>query len=186
MTSTTSTRRTTALRLTAIGVAAAGACVAGAGLAAAAAPASSFGQAVGTTAHAVGVEWSAMPDGYTDAQYEAFWGAGFTSADVAALEELWSLDAIETKSVAGQMVLDGEELPFEPGTHPEPEPPDNGAEAAFAFIDAGYTNADNEALSELWGTDTVETKIRGGEMLLDGKDLPVEPSGTPHAVSAQG
>ena len=50
--------------------------VAGAGAAAAANPYSGVARVVEDVAHSVGLEWSAMPDGYTREQYEAFWGAG--------------------------------------------------------------------------------------------------------------
>lgn len=176
MTSTTSTLRSKTFRITAIGVAATGLCLAGAGVAAAANPTSAFGQVVGTTVHAAGVDWSDMPEGYTQAQYEAFWGAGFTSADQAALAELWSLDATETKSQAGQMVLDGEALPFAPGTHAEPEQPADDSEAILAFFDAGYTSEDVEELSDLWNTEYMETKARAGQMVLDGEELPLDPA----------
>ena len=42
-----------------------------------------------TCAHAVGIEWSAMPAGYTREQYEAFW-ATYTVEDMEALSALWS------------------------------------------------------------------------------------------------
>jgi hypothetical protein len=177
MTSTPRTVRSKTFRLTAIGVAATTLCVGGAGLAAAANPASSFGQAVGTTVHAAGVDWSDMPDGYTQAQYEAFWGAGFTAADQAALADLWKLDSTETKSRAGQAILDGGQLPFEPGTHADPPAPTDQEEAAtIAFLEAGYTSEDVEELSALWNTEYLETKARAGQMVLDGEELPLDPA----------
>jgi len=180
VTSTPRTRRSAAFRLTAIGVAATTLCVGGAGLAAAANPASAFGQAVGTTVHAAGVDWSDMPEGYTRAQYEAFWGAGYSAEDQEALEELWSLDHTETKSRAGQMILDGEQLPFAPGTHTTPEPSEDQKAAIAAFFEAGYTEQDIKALNDLWDTENVETKARAGQMLLDGEELPLG-SGTASA-----
>ncbi|GAA4720123.1 hypothetical protein APR04_003555 [Promicromonospora umidemergens] len=176
MTSTTRTLRSKTFRITAIGVAATGLCVAGAGLAAAANPTSSFGQAVGTTVNAVGVDWSDMPAGYTQAQYEAFWGAEYSGEDLVELQEIWSLEETETKSRAGQMILDGEELPFAPGTHTTPELPANESEAILAFLDAGYSGGDVEELSALWNTEYVETKARAGQMVLDGEELPLDPA----------
>lgn len=176
MTSSTRTLRSKTIRLTAIGVAATTLCVGGAGLAAAANPSSSFGQAVGTAAHAAGVDWSDMPEGYTQAQYEAFWGAGYSPEDQAELEELWSLEPTEAKSRAGQMILDGEQLPFAPGTHTTPELPADEQAAIAAFFDAGYTADDVEALNDLWDTEHVETKARAGQMILDGEELPIGPA----------
>ncbi len=63
-----------------------------------------------------GTDWSTLPDGYTREQYEAFWGAGYTVEDLDALCALWQTDAIETKSAAGQMILDGQTVPVAPGT----------------------------------------------------------------------
>ena len=177
MTSTPSTLRSKTFRLTAIGVAATTLCVGSAGFVAAANPASAFGQAVGNTVHAAGVDWSDMPEGYTDAQYEAFWGAGFTAADQEALEELWNVDSIEAKSRAGQAILDGEQLPFEPGTHADaPELTGEEAAATNAFLQAGYTGEDVDELMALWNTEFLETKVRAGQMLLDGEELPLDPA----------
>lgn len=175
MTSTASTLRSKTFRLTAIGVAATTLCVGSAGFVAAANPGSAFGQVVGNAAHAAGVDWSDMPEGYTQAQYEAFWGAGFTAADQEALEELWNVDATEAKSRAGQAILDGEQLPFEPGTHADlPDPTNEEEAAAIAFLEAGYTSEDVEELMALWNTEYTETKVRAGQMLLDGEELPID------------
>jgi hypothetical protein len=174
----TSILRSKTLRFTGIGVAVTTLCVTGAGLAAAASPSSAFGQAVGTAVHAAGVDWSDLPDGYTQAQYEAFWGAEYSGEDLAALQELWSLDETETKSRAGQAILDGEQLPFAPGTHTTPELPADEQAATAAFLDAGYTSEDVEELSALWDTEYVETKVRAGQMVLDGEELPLDAATT--------
>ncbi|MEV0894621.1 hypothetical protein [Promicromonospora sp. NPDC050262] len=178
MTSIPSTVRSTTFRLTAIGVAATTLCVGSAGFVAAANPASAFGQAVGTAVHAAGVDWSDMPDGYTQAQYEAFWGAEYSGEDLVELQALWSLDETETKSRAGQMILDGEQLPFGPGTHTTPEPTAGEQAAIVAFLDAGYTSEDVDTLSALWDTEFVETKARAGQMVLDGEELPLDAATT--------
>ncbi|MFS0700184.1 hypothetical protein AB6N24_09460 [Cellulomonas sp. 179-A 4D5 NHS] len=51
---------------------------------------------------------------------DAFWDAGYTYEDAVALSELWSVDVYETKAQAGQLILDGEELPLRPGSAPTP------------------------------------------------------------------
>jgi hypothetical protein len=142
-----------------------------AGAGAAANPYSGFAAAVEGVAQAVGVEWSAMPAGYTREQYEAFWDAGFTPEDVDALEDLWQTDVTATKARAGQMILDGDPLPVSPGsTVPVPGADD----AAFdAFWDAGYTFEDAERLAELWQVEVAESKVRAGQMVLDGQVPPV-------------
>ncbi|MFD7024436.1 hypothetical protein [Promicromonospora sukumoe] len=147
--------------------------VVGAGAAAAANPYTEFAAAVDGVARAVGVEWSAMPDGYTREQHDAYWEAGFSAEDQTALEELWSLDTVEVKARAGQMVLDGERLPFEPGTHTTAGPTAEDLAASQAFIDAGYTAEDVTTLSNLWNLDEVEAKVRAGKILLVGKELPL-------------
>lgn len=89
--------------------------VVGAGAAAAANPYSGFAVAVEDAVRAVGVDWSAMPAGYTREQYQAFWDQGYTTDDVAALEDLWQTDATTAKARAGQLLLDGDPLPIAPG-----------------------------------------------------------------------
>ena len=113
-TTTTPAARRSRRRLVAVGVLAAGLSVAGSGAAFAVAPNSAVGKAVAGALHEAGVDWSSMPEGYTQAQYEAFWGAGYTPEDVEALGALWSTDTTDTKAKAGQMLIDGEALPIAP------------------------------------------------------------------------
>ncbi|AEE47669.1 hypothetical protein [Cellulomonas fimi] len=180
MTSSTRSNRAHFLRLTAIGVAATGLCVAGAGLAAAASPQWGFARAVEDAAQVVGIDWSAMPENYTREQYEAYWAAEYSAEDLEALQEMWSVDETEAKARAGQMLIDGEALPFAPGTHASPTvTADDEAEIA-AFFAAGYDADDVAELGALWSTDALETKARAGQLLLDGQTLPVEgPGATP-------
>ncbi|MGW6129849.1 hypothetical protein ACWFNE_07465 [Cellulomonas sp. NPDC055163] len=173
-------------RVVVAGVVTSALAVAGAGAAAAADPYSDVARAVENVAQAVGLEWSAMPAGYTREQYDAFWGAGYTPEDVEALAGLWSTDATETKARAGQMLLDGLVPPVPEGTRtadpdpdPESEPLDPAASeedrARAAFWDAGYTPEDVEALNALWRSESLETKARAGRMILDGEPVPVAP-----------
>ena len=184
--STRSTRRTRGRRTAAVAVIAATLTVGGAGAALAANPYSSATRAVEDALGAVGLEWSAMPEGYTREQYEAFWGAGYTSADAEALAALWGSDVTTAKARAGQALIDGEEVPVPPSTAPGSEDPAAGDAAAGearldAFWDAGYTYGDAEALAALWGTDLSETKARAGQALIDGQTLPVAPGTTTSA-----
>ncbi|GEK21986.1 hypothetical protein [Cellulomonas xylanilytica] len=181
----TTTHHRPARRLVAIGVVAAGLCVVGTGVATAAAPTSALSRSVTEILQSAGVDWSSMPDGYTPQQYEAFWGAGYTSEDVEELGALWNLGTTETKARAGQLILDGQPVPV-----PVPPGPvvDEGAvpvtdEQFAAFWDAGYTSEDVEALGAIWNSDFAETKARAGQMLLDGQTPPVAPSGTPAGQS---
>ena len=105
-------------RLLAVGVLTAGVSLAGAGVAVAAGPSSTVDQAILGVTQAVGIDWSVMPEGYTQAQYEAFWNAGYTYDDVLALDQLWNTDDTQTKARAGQMILDGQTLPLAPSGAP--------------------------------------------------------------------
>ena len=150
----------------------------GAGAAAAANPYSDGARALENVAHAVGIEWSAMPAGYSRAQYEAFWSAGYTSADVDTLSALWQTDALQTKARAGQLILDRSPLPITPRTAEDPAPDSTVSytkEQQDAFWGAGYTDADIQRLDALWNTDDTETKARAGQMILDGATLPITP-----------
>jgi hypothetical protein len=149
---------------------------------AAANPYSDVARGVENVAHAVGIEWSAMPKGYTREQYEAFWGAGYTPEDVDALSDLWKSDATETKARAGQLLLEGRTPPVPPGArHRASTVPSSGAtgtQAEYdAFWEAGYTEENLAKLNDLWNTDSLETKARAGKMILNGKTPPVAPSG---------
>ncbi|WP_258723651.1 hypothetical protein [Cellulomonas sp. NS3] len=184
-------------RVVVAGVVTSALAVAGAGAAAAADPYSDVARAVENVAQAVGIDWSAMPPGYTREQYDAFWGAGYTPEDVDALAALWSTGTTETKARAGQMLLDGLVPPVAEGTAPADgtapsdgtapaegyaEPLDPSAteddRARAAFWDAGYTLEDVEALNALWSSESLETKARAGRLLLDGEPVPVAPGGT--------
>lgn len=146
--------------------------VAASGAAAAANPYSGVAVAVESAAQTVGLDVSFMPTGYSREQHAAVESSGLTQDDLTALAELWQVDGTELKSRIGQAILDGEILPVVPGSSAP------GAQYD-AFWAAGYTAEDLETLNELWGTPWDETKLRAGQTLLDGKLLPIRPSGTP-------
>lgn len=181
---TRTARRGKAFRVASVATAGVGIAVAGAGVAFAA-PASSVGQVVHGAASAVGLEW-ALPAGYTQAQYDKFWDAGYSAEDLDQLEALWKLDETQTKSRAGQALLDGAALPFAPGTYTAPAPTAEELAPYEAAIEAGYNETDLAQLGDLWNTDFLETKARVGELLLAGEDVPVAPTGieVPEAPAA--
>jgi hypothetical protein len=146
--------------------------VVGAGAAAAANPFSGFAVAVDGVAQAVGVEWSAMPDGYTREQHDAFWGAEYSAEDLEELRDLWNVDALEAKARAGQMILDGETVPVAP-SGPVEDVPYVGPDEQDALREAGVTWEDAQQLAELWQIGTYEAKARAGDMLLRGEELPL-------------
>ena len=121
------------------------------------------------------VEVEVIGDDVT-AAVDAFFAAGYSSADLARLGDLWQVgEAFEVKARAGQLILDGKQA--ELGA-PTPEVVDPIIEAAGAFWEAGYTFEDAEELAALWSTeDAYEAKISAGQKLLAGETLPVSPSG---------
>lgn len=172
-------------RVVAATVVAATLTVAGAGAAMAAAPDSAVSQAVAGVLQDAGVDWSFMPDGYTQEQYEAFWGAGYTYEDVLALDELWGTGDTETKARAGQLLLDGESVPLPPsgpveeGTEQAAEPAGEGAPPVAA--DPGEPAAEGDEWTGLgdrytqeqydafWGAGyTAEDVVALGELWTTG------------------
>lgn len=110
-TTRTAAPRTRRRRMMTAGVVAAGLSLAGAGAA----------MAGNDAPEATPDDFSAMPDGYTQAQYEAFWGAGYSYDDVLALNALWGSGDTETKARAGQLLIDGQAVPVAP-TGPDEDP----------------------------------------------------------------
>ncbi|HEY3545685.1 MAG TPA: hypothetical protein VGK17_06300 [Propionicimonas sp.] len=178
----TTTGRPRSPRFVAVGIVAAGLSVVCAGVATAVVP---FAPTPTPTPVATAsVDWSGMPRGYNQAQYEAFWGAGYSAEDVVKLNDLWKSDSIQTKARAGQMILDGDVLPVAPSpavAQPADDlsTPREGDQAKYeAFWNAGYTDANLATLNDLWKTGSFDTKARAGKMILEGKTPPVAPSGT--------
>jgi len=156
--------------------------VAAAGAAAAANPYSRVAVAFEGAARTVGLDVSFMPEGYTREQDEALWAAGYESEELGALAALWGTDRIETKARTGQMLLDGLEVPVAPGSVPSYNPGEDQAEAFWA---AGYTYEDLTVLTELWGLEHFDAKVRAGQAVLDGEALPITPGSAPSpAVTA--
>ncbi|WP_188037317.1 hypothetical protein [Actinotalea sp. JY-7885] len=54
-----------------------------------------------------------------------------------------------------------------------PLPGDYTFEQHDAFWGAGYTSGDLKALVDLWGVESIETKARAGQLILDGEPVPV-------------
>lgn len=187
-------------RIAAAGVVTSSLAISGAGAAAAANPYSPMARTVESVVRAVGIEWSAMPDGYTREQYEALWGAGYEMEDVTALEELWGTGTTETKARAGQLLLDGQAPPVAPGSMapgtaalgtaapggaaPQGVTPGTGTTAVTGaqlegLWAAGYVWEDALALADLWDVDVTEAKARAAVAVAQGQALPLPPSGPP-------
>jgi len=150
--------------------------VTAAGAAAAANPYSDVAVAFEDVARTVGLDVSFLPDGYTRAQDDALWGAGYGNEEIDALAALWGTDQTQTKSRIGQMLIDGVEVPIAPGSVPSYNPGEDQYEAFWA---AGYTYEDLLALAELWGLEQFDAKMRAGQAVLDGEPLPFPPGSAP-------
>ena len=98
----------------AVGIAAAGLTVVCAGVATAVVPFSPGTPTPTPVAHSGDTDWSATPKGYTQAQYDAFWSAGYTNANLATLNDLWKSGSFDTQARAGKMILDGRTPPVAP------------------------------------------------------------------------
>ena len=114
-------------------------------------------------------------DSKVQAQYRAFFDAGYVWDDAEKLARLWKLsDPSDAKVEGGKRLLAGKELPIKPQ-------PANVAEAleskrVGAFFEAGYTVDDAVKLAELWHKkDAYAAKIEGGKRLLAGQTLPIKP-----------
>ncbi len=102
------------------------------------------------------VDWSAMPEGYTQEQYEAFWGAGYGVEDVEELAALWTTDATTAKARAGQLLLDGEPVPAPHPASAGPasagaDPASAGPDPASAGPDPASTDPADGAAAEVVG-----------------------------------
>ncbi|GIG40791.1 hypothetical protein [Cellulomonas phragmiteti] len=165
-------------RILTVGVVTGTIAVGAAGAAAAANPFSGVAVAVEDAARTVGLDVSFLPKGHSREQYDAFWAAGYDVGEVDALSKLWGTDLVETKSRAGQMLLDGVELPVAPGSVAY-VPFVEGEDEVNAFFASGYTYEDAEALGALWGIEAFEAKARAGQAVLDGEELPIAPGSSP-------
>ncbi len=165
-------------RLVAAGLVATALSVAGTGAAMAAngakdAPEAAAEPATGVEEAPTEEAWiTEMPEGFSPAQLEALEAAGYTVEDLDALGTLWGTEYTDTKVRAGQMLLDGVELPVAPGSTPSAFP---GEDDAATFWDAGYTFEDAEALAALWGVEIWDAKVRAGQAITAGEAVPIAP-----------
>ncbi|MEV6632976.1 hypothetical protein AB0M54_19730 [Actinoplanes sp. NPDC051470] len=73
-------------------------------------------------------------------------------------------------------------VPAEPSVEPsydDPEFTDAEEKARNKYFDEGYGLDDGEKLAKIWKTDITAAKTRAGQMLLDGKKLPIKPPVAP-------
>jgi hypothetical protein len=123
-----------------------------------------------------------------EADYTAYFNAGYDYNDAEALAQLWHENDIgQVKAEAGRKLLAGQDLPISPSG------PDSGTATAVtdqqnadlqAYFEAGYDYTDAQQLGQLWkDSDLQQVKLDAGKKLLAGDTLPVAPSGTPASVT---
>jgi hypothetical protein len=118
-----------------------------------------------------------------EAQYAAYFAAGYDYDDAVVLAKLWnSKDEIGAiKAEAGRRLLAGEKLPIK-ATPDDPAGTGDTVSATDqkrldAYFAAGYNYDDAVRLAELWKlADPFTAKVEGGKRLLADKKLPVKPS----------
>ena len=117
-----------------------------------------------------------------DADWAAYFGAGYGYDDAVALAKLWNTKAPigAVKAEAGRRLRAGESLPFKPlptQSTPPPSVDPNYEKDTDAFFNAGYQWSDAVKLAKIWHlADPSDAKVKGGKELLEGKKLPVQPS----------
>ncbi|WP_250008349.1 hypothetical protein [Actinoplanes sp. M2I2] len=124
----------------------------------------------------------ANPETARDAQFEAYYDAGYGYDDAGRLAKIWKLsddDRSAVKAEAGRRLLLGETLPIKP-TADKPVPEETVSptqEKQFrAFFNAGYTWDEAERLAKIWKiADPADAKLEGGKRLLAGQELPIKP-----------
>jgi hypothetical protein len=120
---------------------------------------------------------SASPTSYTqDEEWAAYFAAGYDYTDAQQLAALWhdSSDIGTVKAAAGLKLLEGQSLPIPPSGTPETQ----AQKAQAEFFAAGYDSDDAVTLGKAWHeTDLSQVKTQAGQALLDGKTLPIKPSG---------
>jgi hypothetical protein len=118
---------------------------------------------------------TSTPDPAAEAQWDAFFNAGYTWTEAEKLAKIWHLkDPSDAKLMAGKKLLAGETLPVKPK-------PANVAAAlenkrADFFFKKGYDVYDAVKLQKLWHLkDAWAAKVEGGKRLLAGQTLPIQP-----------
>jgi hypothetical protein len=111
-----------------------------------------------------------------DAEFEAFWAAGYDYDDAIKLGKLWHIsDLSKVKAEAGKKLLAGQTLPIKATPNENPTSPD--AAPIAAFFKAGYDYNDALKLAALWKlADPYTAKVAAGDKLLGGQTLPIQPT----------
>jgi hypothetical protein len=117
----------------------------------------------------------ASPPSYNQQQkLDEYFADGYDYNNAVALASLWNeSDITSVKAAAGLKLLDGASLPVTPDGTPETAQ----QKALDAYFAAGYDYNNAITLGTLWHeTDLQQIKTEAGQMLMDGKTLPVAPT----------
>lgn len=108
------------------------------------------------------------------AAFDAFFNAGYVWDDAVRLAKAWHLsDPADAKIKAGKKIEAHQPLPFKP--KPANVKAAQEQAAMLKFWDAGYTQADAVKLAQIWHVTTSQAKVKGGQKLLAGQTLPIQP-----------
>jgi hypothetical protein len=118
---------------------------------------------------------------YTDQQAEqAYFSGGYDYTNAQQLARIWNEPVADIGSIkikAGTKLLQGETLPVKPDLAPAPPVSAQEQKDVDAFFKAGYDYNDAAALAKAWNlADAYHAKIKGGQKLIDGDQLPIPPS----------
>jgi hypothetical protein len=108
------------------------------------------------------------------AAWNAFFHAGYVWDDAVRLAKLWHLsDPTDAKIKAGKKIEAHQPLPFQPKVVNIKAAKEQAA--VEKFFNAGYNMPQAEKLAKIWHVTAYQAKVKGGELLLAGKTLPVQP-----------
>ncbi|GAA2611167.1 hypothetical protein [Paractinoplanes durhamensis] len=114
-------------------------------------------------------------DPAAEAQYAAFFNAGYTWTEAEKLAAIWHLsDPSDAKLMAGKKLLAGEKLPVKPTAAGVKQALEN--KRVEAFFNKGYDVEDAVKLAKTWHLKTAyQAKVEGGKRILAGQTLPIQP-----------
>jgi hypothetical protein len=120
-------------------------------------------------------ETEAPVDPQVEAQYAAYFGAGYTWDEAVKFAKLWHLkDPSDAKLAAGKKLLAGETLPIKP--KPANVKAAKEEKQVEAFFKKGYDVDDAIKLAKIWHLkDAYAAKVEGGKRILAGQTLPLQP-----------
>ena len=109
-----------------------------------------------------------------EAAFNAFFNAGYVWDDAVRLAKLWhQSDPSDAKIKAGKKIEAHQPLPFKPKAANVKAAKEQAA--VLKFWDAGYDQNAAAKLAKLWHVSTYQAKVEGGQKLLAGETLPIQP-----------